>query len=104
MAKNNKLINSLKEIAWRNREEHIQQQGNYVIPIIYAGVALALHNEYGWGHKRINRAFMYSQDLWQQIYDGRLQRETMLEWCYEQTGIQLMNPEQAKEAGYDVDA
>lgn len=99
MAKNNKLINSLREVAWRNREINIQEQAKYVIPIIYAGVALALHNEYGWGHKRINRAFMYSENLWQQIYDGRLERETMLKWCEEQTGIRLMNPEEAEKEG-----
>lgn len=89
MAKNNKLINSLKEIASRNREEHIREQGKYVIPIIYAGVALALHEEFGWGYKRINRAFKYSENLWQQIYDGMLERDVMIQWCEERTGILL---------------
>lgn len=97
--KNNKLINSLREVASRNREINIQEQAKYVIPIIYAGVALALHNEFGWGHKRINRAFMYSENLWQQIYDGRLERETMLKWCEDQTGIKMMNPEEAEKEG-----
>lgn len=97
--KNNKLINSLREVASRNREINIQEQAKYVIPIIYAGVALALHNEYGWGHKRINRAFMYSENLWQQIYDGRLSRDTMLKWCEDQTGIKMMNPEEAEKEG-----
>lgn len=102
MAKNNKLINSLLKISQRNRADNQMIEAEIVIPIIYAGVALALHDQYGWGHKRINRAFVYSQDLWTQLNDGEFSKETMLEWCYERTGIRLMSPSQAKEEGIDA--
>ena len=100
MSKNNKLINSMLEINRRNRVDIQIEEAKKIIPIIYAGVALALHDQYGWGHKRISRAFLYSQDLWDQLNEGNFTKETMLKWCYEETGIKLLNPDQAEEEGY----
>ena len=42
MAKNNKLINSLAEIARRNREQHVMDASDRDVPQIYSVMALAL--------------------------------------------------------------
>lgn len=44
MGKNNKLINSLNEIAQRNRAQNVGIAANQMVPQIYAAVALALHS------------------------------------------------------------
>lgn len=54
MAKNNKLINSLNEIARRNRSQNVATAADQMVPQIYAAIAIALHRTYGFGYKRIN--------------------------------------------------
>lgn len=43
MAKNNKLINSLNEIARRNRSQNVATAADQMVPQIYAAIAIALH-------------------------------------------------------------
>lgn len=57
MAKNNKLINSLNEIARRNRSQNVATAADQMVPQIYAAIAIALHRTYGFGYKRINDVF-----------------------------------------------
>ena len=52
MAKNNKLINSLNEIARRNRSQNVATAADQMVPQIYAAIAIALHRTYGFGYKR----------------------------------------------------
>lgn len=52
MAKNNKLINSLLQIASRNREENVKAAADEMAPEAYAAFALVLYTR-GWRHKRI---------------------------------------------------
>lgn len=49
MAKNNKLINSLNEIARRNRSQNVATAADQMVPQIYAAIAIALHRTYGPG-------------------------------------------------------
>lgn len=93
MAKNNKLINSMLEIARRNRQNQIVTASEDVTPMVYAGIALALHRECGWGFKRINHIFAESQRLWEEL-DGN-----MIDICEQETGIRLANARQAEEEG-----
>lgn len=95
MAKNNKLINSLKEIASRNRSNNIGVAEQNITPHIYAAIALILY-ERGWRHKRINDLFVETEHLWTE-YSLRGEEMTMVQLCEEKTGILLLNPEQAKE-------
>ena len=78
MAKNNKLINSLNEIARRNRAKNIDSAANQMVPQIYAAIALALHRTYGFGHKRINDVFVESQHIWER-FEGC--EEDMIKYC-----------------------
>lgn len=92
MAKNQKLINSMLQIARRNRADQIAQASEDVTPIVYAGIALALHRECGWGFKRINRVFALSQRYWEEYGN-----EDMIKLCEDETGILLLNRKQAEE-------
>ena len=65
MAKNNKLINSLNEIARRNRSQNVATAADQMVPQIYAAIAIALHRTYGFGYKRINDVFVESQHIWE---------------------------------------
>lgn len=98
MAKNNKLINSMLEIARRNRENNIAQASDDITPYIYAGIAIALHRRCGWGHKRINDLFLESQHLWEQ-YGG-----DMLDLCESETGIMIKTQKQAIKEGLYADS
>lgn len=89
MAKNDKLINSLNEIARRNRENMIMEASDRLVPHVYAAIAIALHRECGWGFTRITRVFAESQRLW-----SELGAETMVELCEKETGITLTNSEE----------
>ena len=84
MAKNNKLINSLNEIARRNRSQNVATAADQMVPQIYAAIAIALHRTYGFGYERINRAFLESQKIWQ-AYDGDV--DGMVKQCEEETGV-----------------
>lgn len=94
MAKNNKLINSMKETARRNRADNIKYAANIITPFFYAALALAL-KERGWGYKRINDLFKETERIWTE-YSSTGMESTMVQLCEEKTGILLLNPEQAK--------
>ena len=84
MAKNNKLINSLNEIARRNRSQNVATAADQMVPQIYAAIAIALHRTYGFGYKRINDVFVESQHIWESYAgDGA----GMVKKCEEETGV-----------------
>ena len=90
MAKNNKLINSLNEIARRNRSQNVATAADQMVPQIYAAIAIALHRTYGFGYKRINDVFVESQHIWESYAgDGA----GMVKKCEEETGVTVCNPE-----------
>lgn len=93
--KNNKLINSMLQIARRNRADNIYAAEQNITPHVYAAIALVLY-ERGWRHKRINDLFVETEHLWTE-YSLRGEEMTMVQLCEEKTGILLLNPEQAKE-------
>lgn len=76
MAKN-KLA---KELAYF--EKKIKQ----IVPQVYACIALALFNDYGWTYEQIAELFDISQKIWQ---DNANRQENMLERCANETGIEL---------------
>lgn len=84
------------EIARRNRANQIFQATEDVTPMVYAGIALALHRECGWGYTRINRVFAESQRLWNEAEE---KGENMIDICEKETGIKLMNEGQAIKEG-----
>jgi hypothetical protein len=75
MGKNNRLINHYKQL---------HQTFEDITPAIYASIVLALRQEYGWGHKRINRVLMASQKIWE---DHRSDLEGMCKRCEDEVGI-----------------
>ena len=88
MSKNNRLINSLKEVASRNRANNIAKASEDLVTHVYASVALALHREYGWGYKRINRLFLQAQELC-----DNLGNDNLVDLCEEETGISIQRSE-----------
>lgn len=84
MSKNNKLINSLKEVASRNRANNIAKASEDLVTHVYASVALALHRECGWGFKRINNLFCTAQKICEE-----LGKDNLVDMCEEETGIIL---------------
>lgn len=93
MGKNNKLINSLNEIARRNRSQNVSKAADQMVPQIYAAIAIALHRTYGFGHKRINDVFVESQRIWEN-YSG--DAAGMIKKCEEETGMIVCTPEEAE--------
>lgn len=95
MGKNNKLINSLNEIAQRNRAQNVGIAANQMVPQIYAAVAIALHRTYGFGYKRINDVFVESQRVWEN-FDGT--PDDMIALCEKETGVTVISrpPEERK--------
>ena len=77
MAKNNKLINQYKAMY---------QQIQNITPEVYAGIALALHRNRGWGYKRINELFAESQEIWTECVQSDV---NMIQMCLDETGIDV---------------
>ena len=75
MGKNNALINYYK---------HLHNTMSDSTPAVYASVVLALRQEFGWGHKRINRVLVTSQHIWEEHYNDF---EAMSNRCEEEVGI-----------------
>lgn len=87
MGKNNKLINTMKQLAQRNRAENVAKASGEMVPQIYAALAMALHRECGWGYVRINRLFVASQRIWEN-FDGT--GDEMVSLCEKETGIAII--------------
>ena len=84
MAKNNALIDMYKDLLEKNKA--LQREIDNATPNVYAGVALALHREYGWGYERINKVFVRSQYIWNECEDHNVD---MKELCLIETSIDL---------------
>lgn len=86
MRKNNRLINQLNAIASRNRQLHVEEASDKMVPQIYAAIAIALHRSEKFGYERINRVFLESQRIWQD-FSGNA--EEMIELCEKETGVRI---------------
>lgn len=86
MGKNNRLINQLNAIARRNRQLHIEEASDKMVPQIYAAMAIALHRSEKFGYERINRVFLESQHIWED-FSGNI--EGMIELCEKETGVRI---------------
>lgn len=75
--KNKALIEQFKRL-----ERNIQQ----ITPQVYAGIALALHRNNGWGYKRINDLFAESQMIWNECNAKDI---NMIQMCEDETGISV---------------
>lgn len=91
MAKNDKLINSLRLIAAKNREQHVIQASERDTPAIYAAIAIALHRllliEEENKIDAINTIFAESQEIWEECLENGID---MRQFCLEETGIDIM--------------
>ncbi len=90
MSKNNRLINSMKRMAEKNRQENIAKASSEMIPQIYAAIAIALHRTYGFGYKRINDVFYESQRIWENLPGTAGE---MIALCEKETGIAIRGNE-----------
>ena len=79
MAKNKFFIEQVKNIRRTIRD---------ITPSVYAALALALHRKCGWGYKRINDLFNFSQEIWNECVQSDMD---ILEMCEKETGINVMN-------------
>ena len=84
MAKNNLLIANMKRV---------QREIDNILHNIYAGIALQLHRNHGWGYKRINDLFNDTEKLWYESIDKNM---NMAEMCLEETGIDVRGVKNGK--------
>ena len=91
MAKNNKLINSLAEIARRNREQHVIDASNKDVPQIYSVMALALWRTLDLPDEEktdaIKMIFAESQKFWIGCINKGMDIDAMIKMCEDETGI-----------------
>ena len=92
------MTNKQKYIAsvmGQMRVEEFKKTTDNLVPCVYAALAVALY-EKGWRHKRISELFARSQQIWtDHCYD----RGDMTDYCYNITGIDVMNP---NECGMEI--
>lgn len=88
MGKNNKLINSLAEIARRNREQNVMAASERDTPQIYSAIAIALWKTLDMPDSEkpdaINSIFVESQRIWEECIEKNCNIE---ELCEDVTGI-----------------
>ena len=73
----------LKEYDNRSKQK-LKEEVNNLVPGVYASLAIALHRNWGWGFKRINRLFSQSQRIWED-----LGTDNIIELCEKDTNILL---------------
>ena len=73
----------LKEYDNRSKQK-LEEEVNNLVPGVYASLAIALHRNWGWGFKRINRLFSQSQRIWED-----LGTDNIIELCEKETNILL---------------
>lgn len=85
----------IANVMGQMRLKQFEDVCNNTTPCIYAALAVALY-EKGWRHKRISELFARSQQIWtEHCYD----RGDMTDYCYNITGIDVMNP---NESGMEI--
>lgn len=86
------------------RNPFVEQERRYhrkikeLVPVIYAAFALALHEEEGFGFKRIVRVLGETQSLWNRHAAGEL---NIIEECSEKLGIDMMSETTARTQGIE---
>ena len=73
----------LKEYDNRSKQK-LKEEVNNLVPGVYASLAIALHRNWGWGFKRINRLLSQSQRIWED-----LGTDNIIELCEKETNILL---------------
>ena len=93
MAKNNKLINSLAEVARRNRQQHVMEASDRDVPQIYSVVAVALWRTLDLPNEEkedaIRMIFAESQKLWLECIEKGMDINEIKKMCEEETGISV---------------
>ena len=91
MPKNNKLINSLAEIARRNREQHVIDASNKDVPQIYSVVAVALWRTLDLPNEEkedaIRMIFAESQKIWIGCINKGMDIDAIIKMCEDETGF-----------------
>lgn len=78
------------EIAIEKAERELDRELNIRQPLIYCSAAIALHSEWGWGAKRIQKVFDQTQVIWEEC--SSTNAKSMIQMLDEQTGIDLRIP------------
>lgn len=90
MAKNEKLINSLMEVARRNQNINIENAARRDTPQIYAAVAISLFRLLDMPEeektKAINDVFVESQEVWDTCLSEGVDIQQR---CLDETGIDV---------------
>ena len=91
MSKNNKLINSLAEVARRNREQHVIDASNKDVPQIYSVVAVALWRTLDLPNEEkedaIRMIFAESQKIWIGCIEKGMDVNQIMKMCEDETGF-----------------
>ena len=91
MSKNDKLINSLAEIARRNRQQHVMEASDRDVPQIYSVVAVALWRTLDLPNEEkedaIRMIFAESQKIWIGCIEKGMDVNQIIEMCENETGF-----------------
>ena len=97
MAKNNKLINSLAEVARRNRGQHVIDASDRDVPQIYSVMAVALWRTLDLPNEEkedaIRMIFAESQKIWIECINKGMDIDEIKKMCEEETGISVQGEE-----------
>ena len=76
----------MRILAEMNKADSISKAADYIIPELYAAVAIALKNVCKFDYDEINEVFWESQRIWNE-FEGRPQ--DMIDLCEKETGITM---------------
>jgi hypothetical protein len=75
------------EKALRDAERKLSEECNRQFFIMYGSFGIALHDNWGWGQKRVLNLYETTDKIWHEI--GETNRKSMLQLLEEETGIEL---------------
>lgn len=75
------------EKALRDAERRMEEECNRQFFVMYGAFGIALHDNWGWGQKRVLDLYRTTDDIWHEV--GETNRKSMLQLLEEETGIEL---------------
>lgn len=73
--------------ALRDAERRMEEECNRQFFVMYGAFGIALHDNWGWGQKRVLDLYRTTDDIWHEV--GETNRKSMLQLLEEETGIEL---------------
>lgn len=98
MNRQQRFAKSMLELSNKSQARNTADYCVKAMPYLYSAMAIALHDEFGWGEQRLAKLFRTVDGIWNDYADNN-SWETLMEVCYRETGIVLMHEAEAIEKG-----